>query len=137
MLGQERHGSVVRGPRRTRCVTPTPAAATSLPSSMYPSPEFLADTMPLLILNPGLALMQACWEFSTFNSCPIAYASLEGSLLIVHAPAITVCSEHKRVECLLMRTQEMSMDYHFKVEQQAGSSLCYFFGYNWSLTCAC
>jgi beta-mannan synthase len=26
--------------------------------------------------------------------------------------------------------QEMSMDYHFKVEQQAGSSLCSFFGYN-------
>jgi hypothetical protein len=26
--------------------------------------------------------------------------------------------------------QEMSMDYHFKVEQEAGSSLCNFFGYN-------
>ena len=26
--------------------------------------------------------------------------------------------------------QEMSTDYHFKVEQEAGSSLCNFFGYN-------
>jgi beta-mannan synthase len=31
---------------------------------------------------------------------------------------------------LLTRMQEMSMDYHFKVEQEAGSSLCSFFGYN-------
>ncbi|KAG8072389.1 hypothetical protein GUJ93_ZPchr0006g46361 [Zizania palustris] len=33
-------------------------------------------------------------------------------------------------DCLLTRMQEMSMDYHFKVEQEAGSSLCNFFGYN-------
>jgi hypothetical protein len=29
--------------------------------------------------------------------------------------------------------QEMSMDYHFKVEQEAGSSLFNFFGYNGGL----
>jgi hypothetical protein len=33
-------------------------------------------------------------------------------------------------DCFLTRMQEMSMDYHFKVEQEAGSSLCNFFGYN-------
>jgi len=26
--------------------------------------------------------------------------------------------------------QEMSMDYHFKVEQESGSSTCAFFGFN-------
>lgn len=33
-------------------------------------------------------------------------------------------------DCLLTRMQEISMDYHFKVEQEAGSSICGFFGYN-------
>ncbi|CAM0885165.1 unnamed protein product [Alopecurus aequalis] len=61
-----------------------------------------ADTVPLLLENPGLALVQARWEFVNAD------------------------------ECLLTRMQEMSMDYHFKVEQQAGSSLCSFFGYNGS-----
>lgn len=41
--------------------------------------------MPLLIRNPGPALVQACWEFMNAD------------------------------ECLLTRTQEMSIDYHFKV----------------------
>jgi hypothetical protein len=42
-------------------------------------------------------------------------------------------------DCLLTRMQEMSMDYHFKVEQEAGSSLCNFFGYNGILdrNCSC
>ncbi|EMS45506.1 hypothetical protein TRIUR3_02658 [Triticum urartu] len=66
-------------------------------SGVDPSPDFLARTVPLLLRHPGLALVQARWEFD---------------------------------ECLLTRMQEMSMDYHFKVEQQAGSSLCNFFGYN-------
>ncbi|CAA7397680.1 unnamed protein product [Spirodela intermedia] len=33
-------------------------------------------------------------------------------------------------ECLMMRIQEMSMDYHFKVEQESGSSTHAFFGFN-------
>ncbi|KAM3354655.1 hypothetical protein ACQJBY_025399 [Aegilops geniculata] len=68
-------------------------------ADFQPSPDFLARTVPLLLRDPGLALVQARWEFD---------------------------------ECLLTRMQEMSMDYHFKVEQQAGSSLCSFFGYNGS-----
>ncbi|KAI5002101.1 hypothetical protein ZWY2020_026751 [Hordeum vulgare] len=71
-------------------------------ADFQPSPDFLARTVPLLVRDPGLALVQARWEFVNAD------------------------------ECMLTRMQEMSMDYHFKVEQQAGSSLCSFFGYNGS-----
>ncbi|XP_057984072.1 glucomannan 4-beta-mannosyltransferase 1-like isoform X2 [Malania oleifera] len=33
-------------------------------------------------------------------------------------------------ECLMTRLQEMSLDYHFNVEQEVGSSTCSFFGFN-------
>lgn len=33
-------------------------------------------------------------------------------------------------ECLMTRMQEMSLDYHFTVEQEAGSSTYAFFGFN-------
>lgn len=33
-------------------------------------------------------------------------------------------------ECLMTRLQEMSLDYHFNVEQEVGSSTCQFFGFN-------
>ncbi|VAH85251.1 unnamed protein product [Triticum turgidum subsp. durum] len=71
-------------------------------ADFQPLPDFLTRTVPLLLRHPGLALVQARWEFVNAD------------------------------ECLLTRMQEMSMDYHFKVEQQAGSSLCNFFGYNGS-----
>lgn len=39
---------------------------------------------------------------------------------------ITVNSD----ECLMTRMQEMSLDYHFTVEQEVGSSTYAFFGFN-------
>lgn len=33
-------------------------------------------------------------------------------------------------ECLMTRMQEMSLDYHFTVEQEVGSSTYAFFGFN-------
>ncbi|KAL6592419.1 hypothetical protein ACP70R_049472 [Stipagrostis hirtigluma subsp. patula] len=69
-------------------------------ADFQPSPDFLVKTVPFLVHNPKLALVQTRWIF-------------------VNAK-----------ECMLTRLQEMSMDYHFKVEQEAGSSLCKFFGYN-------
>lgn len=36
-------------------------------------------------------------------------------------------------ECLMTRMQEMSLDYHFKVEQEVGSSTHAFFGFNGKL----
>ncbi|KXG30765.1 probable mannan synthase 6 isoform X1 [Sorghum bicolor] len=69
-------------------------------ADFQPAPDFLVKTVPFLVHNPSLALVQTRWKFVNAN------------------------------DCLLTRMQEMSMDYHFKVEQEAGSSLCNFFGYN-------
>ncbi|KAJ1265404.1 hypothetical protein BS78_08G074300 [Paspalum vaginatum] len=69
-------------------------------ADFQPAPDFLVRTIPFLVHNPRLALVQTRWMFVNANSC------------------------------LLTRMQKMSMDYHFKVEQEAGSSLCSFFGYN-------
>ncbi|XP_008783951.3 glucomannan 4-beta-mannosyltransferase 1-like [Phoenix dactylifera] len=69
-------------------------------ADFQPSPDFLMRTVPFLVHNPDIALVQARWQFVNAN------------------------------ECLMTRIQEMSMDYHFKVEQESGSSTCAFFGYN-------
>ncbi|KAJ1281023.1 hypothetical protein BS78_04G277000 [Paspalum vaginatum] len=69
-------------------------------ADFQPAPDFLLKTVPFLVHSPRLALVQTRWKFVNAN------------------------------DCLLTRMQEMSMDYHFKVEQEAGSSLCNFFGYN-------
>ncbi|XP_020090898.1 probable mannan synthase 6 [Ananas comosus] len=69
-------------------------------ADFQPEPDFLMKTIPFLVHNPKLALVQSRWKFVNAD------------------------------DCLLTRMQEMSMDYHFKVEQEAGSSMCAFFGYN-------
>ncbi|KQK01951.1 probable mannan synthase 6 [Brachypodium distachyon] len=69
-------------------------------ADFQPAPDFLLQTVPFLVHNPSLALVQTRWKFVNAN------------------------------DCLLTRMQEMYMDYHFRVEQEAGSSLCNFFGYN-------
>ncbi|TVU28500.1 hypothetical protein EJB05_20019 [Eragrostis curvula] len=69
-------------------------------ADFQPAPDFLVKTIPFLVHNPRLALVQTRWKFVNAN------------------------------DCLLTRMQEMTMDYHFKVEQEAGSSLFNFFGYN-------
>ncbi|CAA7388721.1 unnamed protein product [Spirodela intermedia] len=65
---------------------------------------FDADFQPesdfLIRTVPLFALVQARWKFVKAN------------------------------ECLMTRMQEMSMDYHFKVEQESGSSAYAFFGFN-------
>jgi len=40
-------------------------------------------------------------------------------------------------ECLMTRMQQMSLDYHFKVEQEVGSSAYAFFGFNGSNLILC
>eukprot|EP00267_Zea_mays_P028037 XP_008657506.1 probable mannan synthase 6 [Zea mays] len=44
---------------------------------------------------------------------------------LVHNPSLALMQTRWK-----FGESEMSMDYHFKVEQEAGSSLCNFFGYN-------
>ncbi|KAJ1696155.1 hypothetical protein LUZ63_004667 [Rhynchospora breviuscula] len=69
-------------------------------ADFQPESDFLVTTVPFLVHNPRIALVQARWNFVNSN------------------------------DCLLTRMQEIFMDYHFKVEQEAGSSICGFFGYN-------
>ncbi|KAJ0976782.1 hypothetical protein J5N97_012256 [Dioscorea zingiberensis] len=69
-------------------------------ADFQPDPDFLWRTIPFLAHNPNLALVQACWKFVNSD------------------------------ECLMTRMQEMSLNYHFKVEQEVGSSTYAFFGFN-------
>ncbi|XP_020079766.1 glucomannan 4-beta-mannosyltransferase 1-like [Ananas comosus] len=71
-----------------------------LDADFQPAPDFLLRTIPFLVHNTDIALVQARWQFVNAS------------------------------ECLMTRMQEMSMDYHFKVEQESGSTSCAFFGYN-------
>ncbi|RAL50668.1 hypothetical protein DM860_015815 [Cuscuta australis] len=69
-------------------------------ADFQPEPDFLLRTIPFLVHNPDLALVQARWKFVNAD------------------------------ECLMTRMQEMSLDYHFTVEQEVGSSTYAFFGFN-------
>ncbi|KAF5770151.1 putative glucomannan 4-beta-mannosyltransferase [Helianthus annuus] len=69
-------------------------------ADFQPEPEFLTQTIPFLHHNRQLGLVQARWKFVNSN------------------------------DCLMTRMQEMSLDYHFKVEQESGSINYAFFGFN-------
>ncbi|XP_008804385.1 glucomannan 4-beta-mannosyltransferase 9 isoform X1 [Phoenix dactylifera] len=69
-------------------------------ADFQPEPDFLSRTIPFLVHNPEIALVQARWKFVNSD------------------------------ECLMTRMQEMSLDYHFTVEQEVGSSTYAFFGFN-------
>lgn len=69
-------------------------------ADFQPEPDFLWRTIPFLVHNPDIALVQARWKFVNAD------------------------------ECLMTRMQEMSLDYHFTVEQEVGSSTYAFFGFN-------
>ncbi|KAL2502654.1 Glucomannan 4-beta-mannosyltransferase 9 [Forsythia ovata] len=69
-------------------------------ADFQPEPDFLWRTIPFLVHNPELALVQARWKFVNAD------------------------------ECLMTRMQEMSLAYHFTVEQEVGSSTYAFFGFN-------
>ncbi|KAK1434874.1 hypothetical protein QVD17_00628 [Tagetes erecta] len=69
-------------------------------ADFQPDEEFLWRSVPYLLENPELALVQARWKFVNAD------------------------------ECIMTRLQEMSLAYHFAVEQEVGSSTCQFFGFN-------
>ncbi|KAK9126504.1 hypothetical protein Scep_015350 [Stephania cephalantha] len=69
-------------------------------ADFQPEPDFLWRTIPFLAHNPEIALVQSRWKFVNAD------------------------------ECLMTRMQEMSLDYHFTVEQEVGSSTYAFFGFN-------
>ncbi|KAK3148266.1 hypothetical protein QOZ80_3BG0292840 [Eleusine coracana subsp. coracana] len=69
-------------------------------ADFQPESDFLLKTIPFLVHNPEIALVQTCWKFVNYDVC------------------------------LMTRIQKMSLDYHFKVEQESGSSMHSFFGFN-------
>ncbi|XP_077235881.1 glucomannan 4-beta-mannosyltransferase 9-like [Tasmannia lanceolata] len=69
-------------------------------ADFQPEADFLWRTIPFFMHNPEIGLVQARWKFVNSN------------------------------ECLMTRMQEMSLDYHFTVEQEVGSSTYAFFGFN-------
>ncbi|KAH7656355.1 Glucomannan 4-beta-mannosyltransferase protein [Dioscorea alata] len=69
-------------------------------ADFQPESDFLMRTIPFLVYNPDIALVQARWKFVNAD------------------------------ECMMTRIQEMSLNYHFKIEQEAGSSTFAFFGFN-------
>ncbi|XP_051216948.1 glucomannan 4-beta-mannosyltransferase 9 [Lolium perenne] len=69
-------------------------------ADFQPDADFLRRTVPLLLADPAVALVQARWLFVNAD------------------------------ECILTRIQEMSLDYHFSVEQEVGSACHAFFGFN-------
>ncbi|CAK9212110.1 unnamed protein product [Sphagnum troendelagicum] len=69
-------------------------------ADFQPEPDFLHRTVPFLVHNPQLGLVQARWRF------------VNGE------------------ECLMTKMQEVSLNYHFSVEQRVGSAAYGFFGFN-------
>ncbi|CAB78701.1 cellulose synthase like protein [Arabidopsis thaliana] len=69
-------------------------------ADFQPEPDYLIRAVPFLVHNPDVALVQARWIFVNAN------------------------------KCLMTRMQEMSLNYHFKVEQESGSTRHAFFGFN-------
>jgi beta-mannan synthase len=69
-------------------------------ADFQPDSDFLRRTVPLLRRDPGVALVQARWRYVNAD------------------------------DCILTRIQEMSLNYHFAVEQEVGSSCHAFFGFN-------
>ncbi|CAN4096120.1 unnamed protein product [Withania somnifera] len=69
-------------------------------ADFQPESDFLLRTVPFLVHNPKIGLVQARWKFVNSD------------------------------ECMLTRMQEMSLNYHFTVEQEVGSATHAFFGFN-------
>ncbi|KAL6657017.1 hypothetical protein ACP70R_004797 [Stipagrostis hirtigluma subsp. patula] len=72
-------------------------------ADFQPEPDFLLRTVPFLVHNPEVALVQARWSFNF---------AVNGTT------------------SLLTRVQKLFLDYHFKVEQEAGSATFAFFSFN-------
>ncbi|RID53566.1 hypothetical protein BRARA_G00952 [Brassica rapa] len=69
-------------------------------ADFQPEPDYLQRSVPFLVHNPNVALVQARWRFINAN------------------------------KCLMTRIQEMSLNYHFMAEQESGSTRHVFFSFN-------
>ncbi|CAN8313104.1 unnamed protein product [Cochlearia groenlandica] len=69
-------------------------------ADFQPEPDYLQRSIPFLVHNPEVALVQARWRFMNAN------------------------------HCLMTRMQEMSLNYHFMAEQESGFYRHAFFSFN-------
>ncbi|KFK44470.1 hypothetical protein AALP_AA1G260600 [Arabis alpina] len=69
-------------------------------ADFQPEPDYLQRSVPFLVHNPEVALVQARWSFMNAN------------------------------KCLMTRMQEMTLNYHFMAEQESGSNRHAFFSFN-------
>ncbi|KAG6534861.1 hypothetical protein ZIOFF_008767 [Zingiber officinale] len=100
-------------------------------ADFQPGPDFLHRTVPFLVHNPKIALVQSRWKFGTdFSSINIYTVNFPNIKFPLMRFSVDRRNAVNASECLMTRTQEMSMDFHFKVEQESGSTACAFFGYN-------
>ncbi|PKA50712.1 Glucomannan 4-beta-mannosyltransferase 9 [Apostasia shenzhenica] len=99
-------------------------------ADFQPTSDFLLRTVPFLIHNPKIGLVQARWKFGEKHTANAFFAHqiVHNFISIIKIPAnfLTVNAD----DCLMTRIQEMSLNYHFKIEQQSGSSTVAFFGFN-------
>ncbi|KAL3685302.1 hypothetical protein R1sor_003324 [Riccia sorocarpa] len=69
-------------------------------ADFQPESDFLNRTIPYLVHNPDVGLVQARWKFVNGD------------------------------ECLMTKMQEMSLNFHFSCEQTVGATAYAFFGFN-------
>uniref|UniRef100_A0A0D3FJ41 glucomannan 4-beta-mannosyltransferase n=1 Tax=Oryza barthii TaxID=65489 RepID=A0A0D3FJ41_9ORYZ len=86
-------------------------------ADFHPEPDFLLRTVPFLMHNQNVALVQARWVFGKTSSFDM---SLRLPFAVLASGKVS----------LLTRIQRTFLDYHFKAEQEAGSATFAFFSFN-------
>ncbi|KAK9061570.1 hypothetical protein SSX86_018752 [Deinandra increscens subsp. villosa] len=128
-------------------------------ADFQPEPDFLARTIPFLHHNSELGLVQGRWKFGKYISLKLISFQLltiirrlfveikwsftcldkfikfktwlqEATPQPYHVVWLQMAPKLNTDDCLMTRLQEMSLNYHFKVEQEYGSITFAFFGFN-------
>ncbi|KAG6480033.1 hypothetical protein ZIOFF_063510 [Zingiber officinale] len=89
-----------------------------------PPTDFLLRSVPFLMHNHEIALVQARWKFGKFMHNQLSISVLLKQRTFIHI------LHQLNLQTVTITIQEMSLNYHFKVEQQSGSSTMAFFGFN-------
>ena len=89
-------------------------------ADFQPDTDFLKQVVPFLVYNSEISLVQARWKFGM-------YACMYVDVHLWHLTQGPLVNANR---CLLTRMQEMSLNYHFTVEQEGGSAAFGFFGFN-------
>ncbi|RWW77489.1 hypothetical protein BHE74_00014349 [Ensete ventricosum] len=114
-------------------------------ADFQPEPDFLWRTIPFLIHNPDMLhrraivqpfLMASPGLMISAGLCyngvhvDLVHSSADGAPPVDSVLILLRTFAVNSDECLMTRMQEMSLDYHFTVEQEVGSSTYAFFGFN-------